>query len=64
MARLRDTTEFLYRCILFVEREELFLLGQKQESSLSQAHVEIGGGSSILHNSLKNILFKHKRISV
>jgi len=48
MGRLRDTTELLYRCILFVERGELFLLGQKQENPPPQARVEVDGSSSIL----------------
>ncbi len=43
----KDTTEFLYRCILFVEREEVFLFEQKHMNPPSQAHVEVGGGSSI-----------------
>ena len=44
----KDTTELLYRCILFVERGELFLLGQKQENPPPQARVEVDGSSSIL----------------
>ncbi|WP_255299190.1 PepSY-associated TM helix domain-containing protein [Bacillus pseudomycoides] len=51
MGRLRDTTELLYRCILFVEREELFLLGPKQENPPPQARVEVGGGEFNIRQS-------------